>query len=200
MSGRLIRRILAIGAVVVLAGFAGACSNDGDDDDAAVEASGGNAGNGGDDTADDKGGDDGDDDAKVSVSGGDDEGDGKIKVETDDGTFEGGPGSDLPDEFPDDFPLPDDADVQFSGSQSGDEGDAMTVIIASKEPGKDLYEFYKEELEDQGYQVTQSFSGESDGNFSGSLGFTNSDYEGVIGIGEDADAGTTSITVSLTTK
>lgn len=198
MSGRLIRRILAIGAVVVLAGFAGACSND--DGDAAVEASGNNAGD--DDADDDKGDDDGDDDAKVSVSGGDDadDGDGKIKVETDDGTFEGGPGSDLPDDFPDDFPLPDDADVQFSGSQSGDEGDAMTVIIASKESGEDLYEFYTEELEDQGYDVTESFSGESDGSFSGSLGFTNSDYEGVIGIAEDSDAGTTSITVSLTTK
>ena len=195
MSLRRIQKALAIGAVVAMAVLAGACGGGSDDDTAANAENAANS----EDTDGGKDEESDDDDGKVSVSG-EGDGDGKIKIETDDGTFEGGSGSELPDGFPEDFPLPDDAEVQFSGSQSGEGSSAMTVGIESKESGEDLYEFYVEELEDQGYEVTQSFSGESDGDFAGSLGFSNSEYEGVVSIGEDSEGDRSAITVSLTEK
>ncbi|MFP5328316.1 MAG: hypothetical protein ACLGHT_12640 [Acidimicrobiia bacterium] len=193
MPRRRIVRLLALAAVIALAVITTACAGGGDDDSASGQAN--NAA----DSSDDKGGgDDSDDDAKVSVSGDGD--DGKVKIETKDGTFEGGSGAELPDDFPDDFPMPDDAEVQFAGSQSGDDGDAMTVIFKTKEPAEDVYEFYVEELENEGYDVSQTFSGESDGNFGGTLAFTNSDYEGAIGISEDPNDGTTGISLTLNSK
>lgn len=194
MPRRRIVRLLALAAVIALAVITTACGGGGDDDSASGQAN--NAA----DSSDDKGGgDDSDDDAKVSVSG-DDDGDGKVKIETKDGTFEGGSGAELPDDFPDDFPMPDDAEVQFAGSQSGDDGDAMTVIFKTKEPAEDVYEFYVEELGNEGYDVSQTFSGESDGNFGGTLAFTNSDYEGAIGISEDPNDGTTGISLTLNSR
>lgn len=90
------------------------------------------------------------------VVGGDVEVDGdSVTVSGEDGdvTIEGG-GADLPDGFPDDFPMHDEAPVDSASSISGAEGTTYYVNITSELPPGELHDWYKAEFEDEWTEVS----------------------------------------------
>lgn len=90
------------------------------------------------------------------VVGGDVEVDGdSVTVSGEDGdvTIEGG-GADLPDGFPDDFPMHDEAPVDSASSISGAEGTTYYVNITSDLAPGELHDWYKAEFADEWTEVS----------------------------------------------
>lgn len=90
------------------------------------------------------------------VVGGDVEVDGdSVTVSGEDGdvTIEGG-GADLPDGFPDDFPMHDEAPVDSASSISGAEGTTYYVNITSDLAPGELHDWYKVEFADEWTEVS----------------------------------------------
>lgn len=103
--------------------------------------------------------------------GGDVEVDGdKVTIETEDGsvTMDSAEGE-LPDEFPDDFPMYDDTKVESTSSFAGDADITFYVNLTSEDATKDVYEWYKAELADAGWEITSDtyMSGDSEGGILG---------------------------------
>lgn len=90
------------------------------------------------------------------VVGGEVEVDGdSVTVSGEDGdvTIEGG-GADLPDGFPDDFPMHDEAPVDSASSISGAEGTTYYVNITSDLAPGELHDWYKAEFADEWTEVS----------------------------------------------
>lgn len=164
-----------IGAMVMLA-VLGACS--GDDNGGGVGL--GRSGDGDFEVETDEGS------AKVDLD------DGDFEVETDDGSFSASSDGDLPEDFPDDFPMPDGAKVQFSGSGGSAEGSGMVVSFVVDDSVDDVFEFFLEELPKAGYTVTQKM--ESEDPPSANIIFEGA-ANGLIIIAEES--GKTSVAVTL---
>jgi len=171
-----IRSTAVIVGITLVIGIAAGCG--GDDDDASTKSV---------DIETEDG------DAKVSVGGDEDEP--TVKIETDEGTFSGGGGATLPESFPDDFPLPDDATVQFSGTQETENGDALTVAFTVPDGPKDTWEFFLEELPDAGYDVTEQASGGDGDEFGGTIGFERDGATGAVVVA--GQGGESSVSVSI---
>jgi hypothetical protein len=71
---------------------------------------------------------------------------------------------DIPDEFPDDFPVYDGADVQGSITGEDDDREVVTVTWQTDDSQEDVQNFYEEEFENGPWEA------ESTGTFSGGLG------------------------------
>ena len=119
--------------------------------------------------------------------------DGDFKVETDDGSFSASSDGDLPDEFPEDFPMPDGAKVQFSGSGDSGGGDGGVVVAFTVDDSVgDVFDFFIDELPKAGYRVVQKTTSEDPA--SGSIVFEG-EHNGLIFLGEES--GATTVTVTL---
>ncbi len=149
-----------------------------------------------------------DDDVSISTPEGD------VSVNTDNGqvdiTGNSGEGSvqfgsgELPEDFPEDFPLPDDFQVTFSGSGSDvGEGDYGAYVTGTTEESvNDLKDFYDSELPDAGYDVQGSASSDFQGTEGASISFEGNGISGAVIIGagvpipgQDSGDGGTSLSI-----
>ena len=121
----------------------------------------------------------------TSTTSGDDEGAPDIEV-----------GTDLPEGWPDDLPIPADAVLEFS--QRTEEEDGTVVLTADfsvDDGGANVYTAFLDDLEEAGATILQRSSGSTDRGYVGSISFETDDYNGNISV--DAAAGTTILTVSV---
>ena len=92
-----------------------------------------------------------------------DEDEGSVKIKTDEGEAEIESGkNELPDDFPDDFPIYKGAKVASSTKMSVDEGTSFHVSLEVKGSVDTVADYYKEELVDAGYTISSTM--ETNGN------------------------------------
>lgn len=124
-----------------------------------------------------------DSDAKVDIEDGGD----SITIETDEGetTISGG-GDELPDDFPRDFPIDDDYENTGSSSVTGPDATAFYVNLETDDDFDKVYEWYKGELEDEGWEITTDMliSDEED---SALVSATKDDMDVTMSINETSD-------------
>lgn len=153
------RMVLAALAVLALAAFA-ACGND---DDLSIETPEGD----------------------VELDPGTD-GEGSIEFEGPEGeggTVEFG-GGELPEEFPEDFPLPEgDYEVIYSAVTSSDGELAGGVALASDDSSDDLGSYYESALPDAGFEIVTDSSYQSGGASVANYTFEGNGINGTVTIG-----------------
>lgn len=88
--------------------------------------------------------------------------DGSVSVDTDEGSLNIG-SQDLPEDLPEELPLPDGLAVQGSMSQQGDGGSTVGFQATYDGSFEDVEAFFDAELEDAGWTVTNSTSSETSG-------------------------------------
>ncbi len=92
-----------------------------------------------------------------------DEDEGSVKIKTDEGEAEIQSGkNELPDDFPDDFPIYKGAKVTNSSKMSTDKGTSYYVTLEVKGSVDKVADYYKEELVDAGYTISSTM--ETNGN------------------------------------
>lgn len=117
-----------------------------------------------------------------------------IKVETKEGTAEFG-GNKLPDNWASDAPVYPGATIQFSGAANPENGKAGTmVMLQTKDSGTTVLEYYKKELESQGWKINGTYQAGA----SATLAATKDNR--TIGITIAASGEQTMITVGVSTK
>jgi len=80
--------------------------------------------------------------------------DGSMRVETAEGTVMTGPASELPENWPSDVPVYDDAQITFSGSASQGNGKMGTMVMLQTEDSvEDVVAYYKDEIVKQGWKI-----------------------------------------------
>lgn len=110
----------------------------------------------------------------------------KIVIETEEGTFTAGK-QELPDNFPSDLPVYSGAAI--ASTASGPEG--LAVTLTTQDSAKEVSTFYKNELADNGWEITQTVTLEN----ATVYGFQKGSIEGTVAITESEEG--TSITISL---
>jgi hypothetical protein len=111
-----------------------------------------------------------------------------VRIETDEGTVEFGGGSgSLPDAFPDEFPVPDDAAIEYATSASTDDGAFFSVIALTADSYEDTVSWYEGQLSSRGWSIDGQTQF-SNGDFS-TQSFTVSghSFDGVVTITETQD-------------
>lgn len=127
----------------------------------------------------------------------DSEGDGKVTIESDEGSLEVG-GSDLPDGFPDDVPLPDDFEIEAAMSMGTADNQTFTVRMTSPDADVDqTFEDLKSRSEAAGFEVLSSNTMSGDGHELRSATMSNSDWNASISVSGEADG--TSVQYTLLT-
>ena len=104
----------------------------------------------------------------------------------------------LPEDFPDDIPVPK-GDISNSSKISAGESTEYYVTIDVDDEPKDAYESLKSDLEDDGYTITSDmFIQDAEGD-RGMLGFEKGDERGtaVVGAGENGGKSTITLMVSV---
>lgn len=122
------------------------------------------------------------------VLGGDVEVDGDaVTIETDEGevTIDSTEGE-LPDDFPNDFPIYDDAEVESTSSWAGEGDITFYVNLFSDDEAKEVYDWYKDELSGEGWTIDSDtfITGDSDG---GLMGATKDTSQLTLSVSEDTD-------------
>lgn len=104
--------------------------------------------------------------------------------------------SGLPEGWPDDLPIPDDAVLQL-GQRTPQEDDSvlLTADFSVEDGGANVHTSFLEALQDGGATILQRSSGGTDGGFVGSISFTSSGYTGNVAV--DEVDGTTLLSVSV---
>jgi FlaG/FlaF family flagellin (archaellin) len=94
----------------------------------------------------------------------------EVTIETDDGSVTmDSADNELPDEFPDDFPMYDGVKIDGTSSFASETDITFYVNLTSEDATKDVYEWYKAELADAGWEITSDtyMSGDSEGGILG---------------------------------
>jgi hypothetical protein len=136
-----------------------------------------------------------DGDAKVDIEDGGD----SITIETGDGetTILGG-GDKLPDGFPRDFPIDDDAKVGTSSTIAANGKVTYYITLVSRGEVNDLYDWYKSEFQSEGWEITSDFKMTLDDGDTAMLAVKKGDREGTLSL-DPADGGGSDVGVTLTT-
>jgi hypothetical protein len=103
-------------------------------------------------------------------------------------------GEELPDGFPDEIPLPEDAKVTNGTKVSSGDGDTFVVTATVKQSFDDVMKFYKDELD--GYKQELDISTD-DG---ASAQYTNDDWNVLLGVAKQGDDNVLSMTVTPASK
>lgn len=121
-----------------------------------------------------------------------DDDEGSVKIKTDEGEAEIQSGkNELPDDFPDDFPIYKGAKVTSSTKMSIDKGTSFHVSLEVKGSVDKVADYYKEELVDAGYTISSTM--ETNGNVMYTL-----EDDGIVQV-VDQD-GKTTVQVTLVEK
>lgn len=134
-----------------------------------------------------------------SATGGDVEvDDDSVTFETDEGdvTVAGGEGT-LPDAFPDDFPVYDDADVASSTSFEGEGQVQYHVTLATSDSVDDVYEWYKDELDSQGWTIDEDMKMSTDDGETAALSVTKGDMGASVTVSEGGEGDRVEIYILL---
>lgn len=111
----------------------------------------------------------------------------EVTIQTDEGdvTLNSTEGE-LPEDFPSDFPKYDDAKVDSTSSWASGEDVTFYVNLTSKDAAKDVYDWYKSELQGKGWTISGDtfMTGDSDG---GLLSATKDDYQLTLSVGEGSE-------------
>jgi len=102
----------------------------------------------------------------------------------------------LPEDFPEDFPVPDGDITSSSTITSGDTTEFYVTIDVDEEP-KQAYDSLKSALEDDGYSITSDmFITDAEGD-RGILGFEKGDQQGTAVVGKGENGGKATVTLML---
>lgn len=99
----------------------------------------------------------------------------------------------IPSQFPKDFPIPPSASLVSSWSNEDKNNLGVSVIWTSGEPYEAVVDFYKSQLEKNGYKILTEFNNKP----SYAISFSKADMSGYVGIAQ-SDKTTISVTVGLT--
>lgn len=135
------------------------------------------------------------------IVGGDVQVDGdSVTVETEGGavTMEGDTGE-IPEGFPEDFPLPDEYDIDSATSMTSDSEANFYVNLLVAQSVKDIYEWYKAELADGGWEITSDVLMSGDGD-SGMLGVKKGGTEGTVSLYSEQGSDQTEVGIILVVK
>ncbi len=133
------------------------------------------------------------DDQDVNIDLDADGGSGEISFEGDDGQSVSLGGGELPDGFPDDFPLPDDFEQTIA---SGD-GSSFFLSGTSSSSLDDLDDFYADALPDAGYDIDERIEFGSEASKIVSFTFSGDGRTGVVQVSVDVATGTTLVNLTL---
>lgn len=112
--------------------------------------------------------------------------DGETVIKTDDGSAVFTQGTDLPDGFPDDVPVPDRIEIQFSQSSETADGVGYVIAATSTRSIAELVEEYANRLDDAGFE-RQQFTETPDGSI---LVYQRTDYGVAATFASDGAEGT----------
>jgi hypothetical protein len=102
-------------------------------------------------------------------------------------------GASLPEDFPDDVPVPK-GDISSSSAITSGDTQEFYVTIDVKDDPKEAYESLKSDLEDDGYTITSDLFIEGDDGLTGMLSFSKGDEQGTAVVGEGENGGNATIT------
>lgn len=93
-----------------------------------------------------------------------------VTIETEDGevTLDNTEGE-MPEDFPDDFPMYDDVKVDSTSSIASAENVTHYINLTSEDEVKDVYEWYKSEFESEGWTIEGDYLMTTDGDDNGML-------------------------------
>lgn len=128
-----------------------------------------------------------------------DEDEERVTITGDDGeefTMEGG-GS-LPDDWPADIPIYPEADLESSQAMRMGESTQFAATWTTSDDLDDVYEWYRDELPDAGWEITGDFSMEQSGERTANISASKNDSDANVFIG-DQD-GATGISIQVRTE
>lgn len=121
--------------------------------------------------------------------------DGTFSIETDDGSLSFGGSSELPEDFPDDLPLPGDFEAQ-SVQEFSSEGEQVVAVQGTVEGYQQVVEFYEAELPAAGWEITGTSSSGTGGTGTTQLTFERGDDQGFVGVVGSGD-GTSLVSINV---
>lgn len=125
------------------------------------------------------------DDNKVTVTGEDGE---QVEIQS---------GDELPDEFPDDVPMYDDAKIMASNKYSAEGKTTFTVAYEVSADVKDVFDWYKEELQKDDWKIEGESLVTAQDQSTGAMGATKGERQANVAVtaGDDDSKTTVSVTV-----
>ena len=104
--------------------------------------------------------------------------------------------SELPEGWPDDLPVPSDAELELGQRTEQEDGSVLlTADFTVDDGGANVYTAFLQGLQGSGTTVLQRSSGGTESGFVGSISFARDDYEGNIAV--DEATGRTILSVSV---
>ncbi|MUV38174.1 hypothetical protein JNUCC1_02005 [Lentibacillus sp. JNUCC-1] len=133
----------------------------------------------------------------------DEKGNTKMKMKTNEGEFssESGEDTELPDGFPEEFPIPESAEITMVNTITEDDATVYSVHFSFTDDSESLYDAVKDYADIRGLEIQLDNKTERDGNKSYMLSANNSDDEDseyfTVNIGQfEAQTGTVTYGVS----
>ena len=121
--------------------------------------------------------------------------DGKVSIESDEGSLEIG-GSELPDDFPEEVPLPDDFTLEASMSMGTADDQSFTVHFTSEDADvKQTHDDLKSRAEAAGFEILSTNSMGGDDFEMRSFTMGSDDWNANVAVSSDSDATTVNYTV-----
>ena len=108
------------------------------------------------------------DDDSVTVSGED----GDVTVSDD--------GGEIPEDFPSDFPLYDDADLDSASSIKGGDGTSFYLSLTSDDEPDALYDWFKAEFEAEGWEIVSDMNTSTDDGMTAIISVKKGDVDGSV--------------------
>lgn len=108
------------------------------------------------------------DDDSVTISGED----GDVTISDDSGK--------VPDEFPSDFPLYDDADLESSSSIKGEDGTSFYLSLTSSDEPEAIYDWFKSEFEAEGWEIVSDMNTNTDDGMTAIISVKKGDVDGSV--------------------